>query len=231
MIPQRERYSPRYPQVQPWETFRGFSKPTKTATRGFRPTSWEGRPDIAEAERQMAVANAQIGVATAGYRPSLNMVGQGRWNSMNVSQLFNPASGFWALLASLIQTIFDGGARTEQVNFTQAGYAAAVASYRATVLSAIREVQDSITGLQVLDAARQSQAEAVASSRHQLGLANSRYVGGLVSYLNNEQEAAVIQGRRLVTSVLLVKALGGGRNAASLAAVQAKPRVTDAFTP
>ncbi len=201
----------------------------------------ERRPDIAEAERQMAATNAQIGVATAAYYPSLNLMGQGGWNSMSLSQLFNPASGFWALAASLVQSIFDGGARTAQVNYSQAAYEAAVASYRATVLNALREVQDSITGLQVLDAARQSQAEAVASSQRQLELANSRYVGGLVSYLdvvvaqqnalNNEQEAAVIQGQRLVTSVLLVKALGGGWDAASLAAVQVKPQVTDAFTP
>jgi NodT family efflux transporter outer membrane factor (OMF) lipoprotein len=201
----------------------------------------ERRPDIAEAERQMAAANAQIGVAAAAFYPSLNLLGQGGWNSMNLSQLFDPASGFWALAATITQTIFNGGARTQQVNYSQAGYDGAVASYRATVLNAFREVQDSITGLKVLEVAHQSQADAVASSRRQLDLATSRYVNGLVSYLdvvtaqqnvlNNEQEAAVIQGQRLVTSVLLVKALGGGWDAASLAAVQVKAQVTDAFLP
>jgi outer membrane protein TolC len=127
------------------------------------------------------------------------------------------------------------------MQFSQAGYDASVATYRGTVLNAFREVQDNITGLQVLDAARQSQTDAVDSSRRQLDIATSRYTGGLVSYLdvvsaqqnllNNEQEAAIIQGQRLVTSVLLVKALGGGWDAASLAAVQLKPQTRDAFAP
>jgi outer membrane protein TolC len=109
------------------------------------------------------------------------------------------------------------------------------------VLNAFREVQDNITGLQVLDAARQSQADAVDSSRRQLEIATSRYVGGLVNYLevvsaqqnllNNEQEAAVIQGQRLITSVLLVKALGGGWDATSLAAVHVKPQTKDVVAP
>ena len=102
-------------------------------------------------------------------------------------------------------------------------------------------MQDNLTGLQVLDAARQSQADAVDSSRRQLDIATSRYTGGLVNYLdvvnaqqnllNNEQEAAIIQGQRLVTSVLLVKALGGGWDAASLAAMKVKSQTRDAFAP
>jgi outer membrane protein TolC len=109
------------------------------------------------------------------------------------------------------------------------------------VLNAFREVQDDITGLQVLDAARQSQADAVESSKRQLDIATSRYVGGLVNYLDvvsaqqnlltNEQEAAVIQGQRLVTSVLLVKALGGGWDATSLAAVHVKAQLKDIVAP
>jgi outer membrane protein TolC len=116
-----------------------------------------------------------------------------------------------------------------------------VAGYRDTVLNSFREVQDNISGLQILETARKSQAEAVASSRRQLDIANSRYVGGLVSYLDvvsaqqnlliNEQEAAVIQGQRLITSVLLVKALGGGWDATSLAAVQVKPKLSDIVAP
>jgi multidrug efflux system outer membrane protein len=201
----------------------------------------ERRPDIAEAERQMAVANAQIGIAKAAYYPSLVLYGQGGWNSAHLSSLLNAESGFWALGANVAQDIFTGGARRARVQFSQAGYDATVAGYRGTVLNAFREVQDNITGLQVLDAARQSQADAVDSSRRQLDIATSRYVGGLVSYLdvvsaqqnllNNEQEAAVIQGQRLVTSVLLVKALGGGWDAASLAAVHLKPQLKDIVTP
>jgi len=201
----------------------------------------ERRPDIAEGERQMAVANAQIGIAKAAYYPSLVLYGQGGWSSQNISQLLNAESGFWALGANVAQEIFTGGARRAQVQFSQAGYDATVASYRGTVLNAFREVQDNITGLEVLYAARRSQADAVNAARRQLDIATSRYVGGLVNYLDvvsaqqnlltNEQEAAIIQGQRLVTSVLLVKALGGGWDAASLAAVQLKPQLKDVLAP
>lgn len=201
----------------------------------------ERRPDIAESERQMAVANAQIGIAKAAYYPSLVLYGQGGWNSANLSQLLNAESGFWAVGANVAQEIFTGGARRAQVQFSQAGYDASIATYRGTVLNAFREVQDNITGLQVLDSARQSQADAVDSSRRQLDIATSRYVGGLVSYLDvvsaqqtllsNEQEAAIIQGQRLVTTVLLVKALGGGWDAASLQAVHVKPQIKDIVAP
>lgn len=197
----------------------------------------ERRPDIAESERQMAVANAQVGIAKAAYYPSLTLYGQGGWNSQRISQLLNADSGFWALGANVAQDIFSGGALHAQVKYSQAGYEATVANYRDTVLNAFREVQDNITGIEVLASARQSQADAVGSSRKQLDIATSRYVGGLVNYLDvvsaqqnllsNEQEAAIIQGQRLVTSVLLVKALGGGWDAASLAAVHVKPQPKD----
>jgi outer membrane protein TolC len=149
----------------------------------------------------MALASAQIGISSAPYFHSLSLSAQGGWNAST----------------------------------------GAVASYRGTVLNAFREVQDGLTGLEVLDAAHRSQSDAVASSRHQLEIATSRYAGGVVNHLDvvtaqqnllgNEQQAAVIQGQRLVTSVLLVKALGGGWDAASLAAVQAKPRLADAVAP
>jgi outer membrane protein, multidrug efflux system len=201
----------------------------------------ERRPDIAESERQMAVANAQIGIAKAAYYPSLQLYGQGGWNSANISQLLNAESGFWAIGANVAEDIFTGGARRAQVQYQQAGYDATVANYRGTVLNAFQEVQDNITGLEVLGSARQSQADAVASAQRQLDIATSRYVGGLVNYLDvvsaqqnllsNEQEAAIIQGQRLVTSVLLVKALGGGWDAASLNAVHVKPRLKDIVAP
>jgi outer membrane protein, multidrug efflux system len=201
----------------------------------------ERRPDIAETERQMASANAQIGVAKAAYYPSIVLFGQGGWNSQNVAQLFNAESAIWAVGANVAEEIFTGGARRAQVQYYQSGYTATVANYRGTVLNAFREVQDNITGLEVLTAARQSQADAVDSSRRQLDIATSRYVGGLVNYLDvvnaqqillsNEQEAAVIQGQRLITAVLLVKALGGGWDAASLNAVHVKPQFKDIVAP
>lgn len=201
----------------------------------------ERRPDIAEAEREMAVANAQIGIAKAAYYPSLVLYGQGGWNSQKISQLLNAESGVWAIGANLAENIFTGGARRAQVQYSQANYDATVADYRGTVLGAFQEVQDNITGLEVLHSAEQAQTEAVAAARREVDIATSRYVGGLVNYLDvvtaqqnllsNEQEAAIIQGQQLVTAVLLVKALGGGWDASSLAAVQEKAHFKDIVAP
>jgi len=201
----------------------------------------ERRPDIAEAERQMAVANAQIGIAKAAYYPSLNLFGNGGWQAADIAKLANVQSTFWAVGANVAETIFSGGSRRAQVQFAKAGYDASVASYRDTVLNAFREVQDGITGLTVLNQAKQSQQQAVDAARRALDIASNRYTGGLVSYLdvvnaqqnllNNEQELAVIQGQKLVTSVLLIKALGGGWDASSLSAVQVKPKLRDVVAP
>jgi len=201
----------------------------------------ERRPDIAEAERQVAVANAQIGIAQAAYYPSLNLFGNGGWQAADIAKLVNVQSTFWAVGANVAESILTGGSRRAQVQFAKAGYDASVASYRDTVLNAFREVQDDVTGLTVLDQAKQSQQQAVDSARRTLDIATSRYTGGLVNYLdvvsaqqtllNNEQELAVIQGQTLVTSVLLVKALGGGWDASSLSAVQVKPKLKDIVAP
>jgi NodT family efflux transporter outer membrane factor (OMF) lipoprotein len=201
----------------------------------------ERRPDVAEAERQMAVANAQIGIAKAAYYPSLNLFGTGGWQAANIAKLVNVQSTFWAVGANVTETIFSGGQRRAQVQFAKAGYDASVAGYRDTVLNAFREVQDDVTGLTVLDQAKQSQQLAVDAARRTLDLASNRYTGGLVSYLdvvnaqqnllNNEQEMAVIRGQKLVTSVLLIKALGGGWDASSLSAVQVKSKLKDVVAP
>src|SRR6202030_1102312 len=151
------------------------------------------------------------------------------------------SSLFWALGANVAQEIFTGGARRAQVQFSRAGYDANVASYRETVLGAFQEVQDDLTGLSVLNDAQQSQQQAVDAARRTLDISTDRYSGGLVSYrdvvtaqqnlLTDEQELPIIHGQRLVTSVLLVRALGGGWDASSVAAVQVKPRAKDIITP
>jgi NodT family efflux transporter outer membrane factor (OMF) lipoprotein len=201
----------------------------------------ERRPDIAEAERQMAIANAEIGIAKAAYYPSLNLFGTGGWQAADIAKLANVQSTFWAVGANVAESIFTGGARRAQVQFAQANYDATVAGYRQTVLLAFQEVQDSLTGLTVLDQAYQSQQLAVNASRRTLDIATSRYTGGLVSYLDvvsaqqnlltNEQEMAILQGQKLVTSVLLVKALGGGWDASSLAAIRVKSSRKDIIAP
>ena len=201
----------------------------------------ERRPDIAEAERQMAVANAQIGVATAAYYPSLPLFAQGGWQAGDIAKLANAQSLVWAIGANISQEIFTGGARRAQLQFARAGYDANVANYRQTVLGAFQEVQDEITALSVLSEAQQTQQQAVESARRTLDISTSRYSGGLVSYLDvvtaqqnlltDQRQLAIIQGQRLVSSVLLVKALGGGWDASSLAAVQVKPKAKDIVAP
>lgn len=201
----------------------------------------ERRPDIAQAERQMAAANAQIGVAKAAYYPSLNLFANGGWQSGDITKLLNVSSIFWAVGANVAENIFNGGARRANVEFTQAGYDVTVANYRQSVLGAFQNVQDDITGIQILQQASQTQQQAIDAARRTLDISTDRYKGGLVNYLDvvtaqqnllsDEQEAAIIQGQRLITSVLLVKDLGGGWDASSLAAIQVKPKAKDLITP
>ena len=201
----------------------------------------ERRPDIAEAERQMAAANAQIGIARAAYFPSLNLFANGGWQAADIAKLLNVQSTVWAVGANAAEAIFTGGSRRAQAQFAKAGYDASVAGYRNTVLSAFGEVQDDVTGLMVLDQAFHSQERAVDAARRTLEISTDRYTGGLVSYLdvvtaqqtllNNEQQLAVIRGQRLVTSVLLIKALGGGWDASSLSAVHVKTKLKDVVAP
>jgi outer membrane protein, multidrug efflux system len=201
----------------------------------------ERRPDVAEAERDMASTNAQVGVARAAYYPSLNLFGGTGFQTSNIANLLTSPSIFWALGANLAEPIFTGGTRRAQLQFAQAGYDASVANYRATVLNAFREVQDSVSGLTVLQQAEQSQQSAVNAAQNTLDISTDRYKGGLVSYLDvvtaqqtllsNQQQLATIRGQRLVTSVLLVKALGGGWDAASLSAVAVKVKLKDIAAP
>ncbi|MBV8514597.1 MAG: efflux transporter outer membrane subunit [Acidobacteria bacterium] len=201
----------------------------------------ERRPDIAEAERLMASANAQIGIAQAAYYPSFNLFGQAGWQAADITRLASIQSIFWAVGANVAEDIFTGGARRAQVQYARAGWDASVASYRQTVLSSFQEVQDELTALNVLSEAQQEQQQTVDAARRTLDISTSRYQGGLVNYLDvvtaqqsllqNEQQLAVIHGQRLVASVLLVKALGGGWDATSLAIVQVKPQRRDIITP
>ena len=192
----------------------------------------ERRPDIAEAERQMASANAQIGVAQAAYYPSFPLTLAGGLESATLSNIASASSTFWAAGVSAIENIFTGGARRATVQFEQAGYQNSVANYRQSVLNAMQEVEDNLAGLSVINEAEITQAAAVDDSRKALEIATNRYTGGLVSYLDvvsaqqtllsNERLAAQLDGQRLVTSVLLIKALGGGWDASSIAALKVK---------
>ncbi|MBP0598163.1 efflux transporter outer membrane subunit [Herbaspirillum sp. LeCh32-8] len=179
----------------------------------------ERRPDIASAERAMAAANAQIGVASAAFYPSFMLQPSYGVDSRNWGALFNAPSVLWSLGVSASQSLFDAGRLRAGVDFTKAGYEATVAAYKRTVLTAMQEVEDGITGIASLDRAYAQSQSAIASARRVLEIADSRYDGGVSPYLdvitaqqallNSERQAAQLMGQRLLTSVFLIKALGG----------------------
>ena len=177
------------------------------------------RPDVAAAERAMAAANAQIGVASAAFYPSVLLGPSVGYESRDLSSLFNAPSLLWSIGVSATQSIFDGGRVRANVDFAKAGYDLTVANYRRTVLTAMQEVEDGITGLAALDRASTQAQTAVASARRVLDMATSRYEGGASTYfdvitaqqslLASERQAAQLLGQRQLSSVFLVKALGG----------------------
>ncbi|PYP91765.1 MAG: RND transporter [Candidatus Angelobacter sp. Gp1-AA117] len=201
----------------------------------------ERRPDIATAERQMASQNAQIGVAKSAFFPSIGLSTAGGFQSSSFTHILNLSSGFWAVGADVAETVLSGGRRRAQVDFAQSAYGASVANYRQTVLGAFQEVEDNLSGLSVLGQAADTQQRAVDAAQRALKISNDRYVGGLVTYLdviteqenllNNQRLATQILGQRLVTSVGLVKALGGGFDAASLQAIHVNATVKQALEP
>jgi NodT family efflux transporter outer membrane factor (OMF) lipoprotein len=194
----------------------------------------ERRPDIASAERRMAAANAQIGVAKAAYYPRVTLSASAGLEALSLADWFSWPSRFWALGAGLSETLFDGGLRHAQTDEARAAYDATVAAYRQTVLTGFQEVEDNLSALRILEAEAVAQDEAVKSSRESLAVTLNQYRGGIVSYLNvivsqstalaNERTAVGILGRRLTSSVLLIKALGGGWDAASLSADAGKTK-------
>jgi len=186
----------------------------------------ERRPDIAAAERQMAAANAQIGVAKAAYFPTLSLSSALGYRGTNYLTLFVPAGRFWSLGASAAETIFDAGQRGAVTNQAIAAYDAQVATYRQTVLTGYQEVEDNLAALRILEEEATLQDEVVQGARHAVELTNNQYAAGVVSYLNvitaqatalnNERAAVNLAGQRLTASVGLIRALGGGWSAAEL---------------
>src|SRR5471032_791893 len=180
----------------------------------------ERRPDVAVAERRVAAANADIGVAKAAYFPVFSLAAMFGYDSAQSSSWLQASSRTWALGPAAALTLFDGGRRRALNEQAQAVYDEKVANYRGTVLTAYQEVEDNIAALVQLEKESNSQAIAVKASGTALEQANYRYKGGLVTYLEvatienvalqAQLSAAAIQLRRMQASVLLVKALGGG---------------------
>jgi NodT family efflux transporter outer membrane factor (OMF) lipoprotein len=180
----------------------------------------ERRPDIAEAERQVASANAQVGLAKTAYYPLVNIMASGGFESGSITTLFQGPSTLWAAGASAAVTLFDVGRRRALNDEAKAGYDSSVASYRQTVLSAFQQVEDNLASLRVLEQEAGVQATAVQAAESSLALSNMRYEGGVTSYLEvitaqnaalgDEVTAVNILGRRMASAVLLIQALGGG---------------------
>jgi NodT family efflux transporter outer membrane factor (OMF) lipoprotein len=194
------------------------------------------RPDIAAAERRMAEANQQIGIARAAYFPTVTLDGTAGFEGTHASNWFTWPAGFWALGPSLAETLVDAGRRRATSESARANYDATVAIYRQTSLTAFQEVEDNLAALRILENETQQQDQAIASSKDSLHLFTNRYQGGADTYLQvitaetielaNERNAIDILRRRMDASVLLVKALGGGWDVAKLPAFGAN-RVKD----
>ncbi len=196
----------------------------------------ERRPDIAAAERTMAAANAQIGIAYAAYYPNLTLSASGGFESSSWKHLLDWPSRFWSIGPSVSETVFDAGLRRATVNQYVATYNADLAGYRQTVLTAFQQVEDALSTLRILTQQIQQQHDVVESAKAALDLETTRYKMGLDPYLNvmteqntllaAQQTLAQIEIQRVTASVQLIQALGGGWDRSQLSTVQqitAKP--------
>jgi multidrug efflux system outer membrane protein len=179
----------------------------------------ERRPDVAAAERALAAANARIGVAKAAFFPAISLTGSAGFASGDLDRLFESDSRIWSIGPSLYLPIFQGGRNRANLERSRAAYEESVAVFRQRVLVAFREVQDALTGLRLLADQAAAQDRALASARRAAGLAQVRYDAGYVSYfdvvdaqrtaLATERASAQLSGQRFVTSIALIKSLGG----------------------
>lgn len=200
----------------------------------------ERRPDIAAAERTVAAENARIGITHAAFFPRILLGATGGVQSTSISNLFSAPSALWSVGASALQAVFAGGRIHARYQQSKAVYDESVANYRQSVLVSFQQVEDALSALNALSDAAQSQERAVRDARRSLDLATARYTGGLVSYLDvitaqeqvlaNQRLATQLLGQRVITSVYLVKALGGGWDASTLDTVPVKTSLHQAFS-
>lgn len=201
----------------------------------------ERRPDVATAERALAQANALVGVAKTSFYPQFTISGSGGFQSISLGSLISAPSAFWSLGGDLLQPIFNGGRNRATFAATKSAYDESVANYRESALTAFQQVEDGLSGLNSLSRAAESQNTAVADAHRALDIANDRYAGGLTTFLDvitaqsvlltNERLSTQLLGQQMVTSVFLVKALGGGWDASAIQNEQVHPAVTQGLQP
>ena len=201
----------------------------------------ERRPDIASAERRMAYQNAQVGIARTAFYPHITLSGSGGWESTDIASLVNAPSLFWSLGADALQPIFQGGRNRANLAAARAAYDQSVATYRQSVLTAFQEVEDGISNLSTLTQAIATQRAAVEDARRALAIANNRYVGGVTSYLDvitaqttllsSERLETQLLGQQMISSVYLVKALGGGWDASQIKPERVHPQADQVLRP
>ena len=180
----------------------------------------ERRPDIAAAERRAAAANAQICIAVSAFYPTINLTGEGGFESLHFGTWIQGPSALWTLGAQATQLLFDAGQRRALTDQARHTYEAQVAAYRNTIFQAFNDVEDQLSGLRILEQESGVEQRAVESAQHSFDLSNQRYKGGVTSYLEvltaeaaliqNQRTAIDLQTRQFVASVGLVRALGGG---------------------
>ena len=187
----------------------------------------ERRPDIASAERQMAYQNAEVGLARTAFYPHIEISNTGGgWQSTSISNLLSAPSLFWSIGADALEPLLQGGRNRANLAAARAAYDQAVANYRQTVLTAFQQVEDGISNLSTLSQALVTQGAAVEDARRALTIANNRYVGGVTNYLDvitaqttllsNQRLQTQLLGQQMVSSVYLVKALGGSWDATEI---------------
>jgi NodT family efflux transporter outer membrane factor (OMF) lipoprotein len=186
----------------------------------------ERRPDIAAAERRVAEANDQIGIAHAAYFPTIVLSATAGLEGNSITNWFTWPSRFWAVGPEALETLFDAGRRHATSQAALANYDATVAGYRETTLTALEQVEDNLAALRILEQEARQQQTATASAQESLQIFTDRYIGGADPYLQvltaqtialqNERNDVDILRRRMDASVLLIKALGGGWNASQL---------------
>lgn len=201
----------------------------------------ERRPDISTAERLMAYQNAQVGIARSAFYPHITLSGSGGWQSRDLAPLFNAPSLFWSLGADALQPIVEGGRNRANLAAARSAYDQAVANYRQSVLTAFQQVEDGISNLSTLSQALTTQGAAVEDARRALEIANNRYIGGVTSYLDvitaqttlltSQRLETQLLGQRMVNSVYLVKALGGGWDASEIKDQRVHPQAGQILQP